>query len=372
MCSRIEMDGDGSMNRNEYEYVNSPETKHKGIRLLSRVLKRVIKRDDTYIRNVLLLDEDPDRVVIRHNGTEDYGKIVYVIKENTCCDGFCATLLLIMCDLIYAKQHGFAPVIRLTSEYAYYDEEKSKEIKNPWEYYFLPEEEAYDENRAMHVSYANYTHRESIRKKYGIGNYRVEEYYDETIRNLCAPVVKKYFRMKPEIIREAEDLLGGVKTSGGKVLGIHFRGTDFKEAYDGHPVFVDADRMIEEIGKVLASENYKAVFLATDDASFGEKLKNVIGDALLLQHADVYRSDGNRSVAFSENERKYHHYLLGREIARDMYTLSLCDGLLAGKSMVGLMSYLFKCSRDEAYATMHIIDNGNHSNGRFFQTHREK
>ncbi len=79
------------------------------------------------------------------------------------------------------------------------------------------------------------------------------------------------------------------------------------------------------------------------------------------------RSDGNRSVAFSKSDRRCHHYLLGREIVRDMYTLSLCDGLVAGKSSVSYMSNLYKHSRNEEYEYMHIIDKGNNVNEKQFE-----
>jgi hypothetical protein len=50
-----------------------------------------------------------------------------------------------------------------------------------------------------------------------------------------------------------------------------------------------------------------------------------------------------------------------------MYTLSLCDGLVAGKSSVSYQSNLYKHSRYEEYEYMHIIDNGNNVNEKKFE-----
>ena len=108
--------------------------------------------------------------------------------------------------------------------------------------------------------------------------------------------------------------------------------------------------------------SFDAVFIATDDASICDRIKKELTDIEVLSHTDVFRSDGNESVVFSDSSRKFHHYLLGYEIARDMYTLSLCDGLVAGKSSVSFLSNLYKHSRDEAYEYMRIIDNGNNLN----------
>ena len=101
--------------------------RHPGLRLLIKTLKHVIAGDRNYIRKISELDGDSDHMEICHNGSTDYGSIVYVIKENTGYDGFCATLIYVIYFLLFAKEHGLAPVIKLSGEFAYYDKEKSKE-----------------------------------------------------------------------------------------------------------------------------------------------------------------------------------------------------------------------------------------------------
>ena len=340
----------------------SKKRKVSGFRLLLHALKRVIRRDEKYIEKVSRFDVDADYIEIHHNGNKDYGKVLYVIKENTGYDGFCATVRFAIFFLIYAKEHGFVPVIRFTKEFAYFDEEKSREIKNPWEYYFVSADDAYDVENALNVCYGDYIHRDYIRSRYDFSPYKAENYFDESIFEVCSPLIKEYLRLKPEIIADASGLLGGVREKGQKILGVHFRGTDYKQGFNNHPIFVGEEETIEEIKKVIGPGMFEAVFLATDDASMGEKIKSALPGTMVLMHTDVFRSDGDESVAFSENGRKYHHYLLGYEVARDMYTLSLCDGLVAGKSSVGFLSNLYKHSRDEEYEYLHIIDHGNNVN----------
>ena len=340
--------------------------KASGFQLLLHTLKRVIQRDETYIEKVSAYDENADYIKIRHNGTTDYGNIVYVIKENCDHDGFCATIRFIICYLLYAQEHGFAPKIVLTEKFVYYDEEKSREISNPWEYYFLPVGDMYDEKSALNVCYGEYHQMQTIRELYDLNAYRTGNYTDERILSVCSPIVKKYLVLKPEITGEATDIIKKVKENGGKILGVHYRGTDYKQGYHNHPVFIDADRMITEIKNAIDTGEYKAVFLATDDLSVCEKIRNSIGSTELLMFSDVFRSDGDKSVAFTESSRKFHHYLLGYEIARDMYTLSLCDGLLAVKSSVGFLSNLFKHSRNEEYGYMRILDEGNYDSEKYF------
>lgn len=337
-----------------------------GKNLLLRTLKHVITGDEEYIRKMTELKDDADYIQICHNGNNDYGKILYMIKENTGYDGFCATLTFVIYFLLFAREHGLAPVIKMSGSFAYYDEEKSKEIDNPWEYYFEPVGSQYDEKNALNVCYCNYLHMGLMRQRYDLSSYKVENYYDESIFDNCSPLIREYLVIKPSIVIEAQEFLKPVTEKDGKVLGVHFRGTDYVKGYNDHPVFVNEEQTIEEIKKALATGSFNAVFLATDDADVCGRIRDAIPDTDIMLYPDVFRSSGDTSVAFSKSERKNHKYLLGYEIVRDMYTLSICDGLVAGKSSVGFMSNLYKHSRNEVYEYMHIIDNGNNVNNNDF------
>lgn len=342
--------------------------KHPRIYLLLRTINQEIHGDDRYVQKVLAFKETPDSdfLDIRHNGSTNYEKTLYVIKENSDREGFCATLRFTIGFILYAKEHGFEPVMRLSKDFVYYDEEMSMEISNPWKYYFLAPKDVYDENEAMHVCYCQYYHMMTIKEYEKLDAYRTDNYYDESLFKACTPVIKEYMEIKPEIVNEATEFINTAKDGDGIILGVHFRGTDYKKGYNEHPVFVGAKKTIEEIEKAMEKQKVRAIFVATDDTSFCNEVKKKIGDIEVLQYQDVYRSDGDESVAFSKSDRKKHHYLLGYEILRDMYTLSLCDGLIAGKSSVGFISNLYKHSRDEEYVYMHIIDKGNNSNEKNF------
>ena len=330
--------------------------------LLKRSYRRFITGDKSFHQMITYFEDGEDHIKVYHNGTANLGKMIYVIKENTGLDGFCATLKYIMSFLIYAEQHKFTPIIRLTEEFAYYDEEMSKKIDNPWEYYFLTDEKKFDLEHSLNVCFCEYIHRKLIAHKYHFNAYKVENYNNQDVYEVCSPVIRKYMTLKPEIVNDASNVLENIKQNGGKVLGVHFRGTDYKKSYNNHPVFVDENETIKEIKAAMELKEFDAVFVATDDILFADIVKKSLGDIPVLMHNDVYRSDGIESVAFSQSERKNHHYLLGYEIARDMYTLSLCDGLVACKSSVGYMSNLYKHSRNEQYEYMKIIDNGNNVN----------
>ena len=50
---------------------------------------------------------------------------------------------------------------------------------------------------------------------------------------------------------------------------------------------------------------------------------------------------------FIEKNRENHHYLLGLEIIRDVYTLAACRGFVCGMSYVGFMVQIIKRANDD-------------------------
>ena len=54
---------------------------------------------------------------------------------------------------------------------------------------------------------------------------------------------------------------------------------------------------------------------------------------------------GNETVMRSINKRANHHYKLGYEVLRDMYTLSECQGIVAGLSN---LSIFFRICKNES------------------------
>ena len=89
----------------------------------------------------------------------------------------------------------------------------------------------------------------------------------------------------------------------------------------------------------------------------------------MLYYSDVMRSNDRKSVAFHASSRVNHKYKLGLEVIRDMYTLSKCDGFVAGISQVAVCARINKLSRKEKYQDLIIIDKGIQKSGRLFYRH---
>jgi hypothetical protein len=200
-----------------------------------------------------------------------------------------------------------------------------------------------------------------IQNKFGVDRYIVPKEMEQRM----SVIVKKYVRIKPELEKTIREDFAKIIGDSKRVLGIHYRGTDYKVGYNVHPTQVKIEQVESVIEEQLRGNRFETVFLATDEDGVYERLKERFGSCI-RRYEDVYRGSGTVSVAFSEDSREFHHYKLGLEVLRDMYSLSLCDGLVAGLSQVSLFAKLYKKSRDEKYMFEQMIDNGINKNHIFF------
>lgn len=58
-----------------------------------------------------------------------------------------------------------------------------------------------------------------------------------------------------------------------KILGVHFRGTDYKAGYQNHPVAVQIEQTIAQVKKCLEKNAFQKIFLATDEKSAVERFE---------------------------------------------------------------------------------------------------
>ena len=173
---------------------------------------------------------------------------------------------------------------------------------------------------------------------------------------MISDLMKKYLRFNAEteskVCDVAKALIGDERT-----LGIHIRGADFKRHYDNHPNMVTIKEYAESVEETLKQENFKKIFLATDDSEAIKVFTEKFGDKLVY-YTDVIRTSGDETVMKSQVDRPLHHYHLGLEVIRDSYTLSICDGLIAGLSNVSIFSRLMKQSVGKKYDYLKILDKG--------------
>lgn len=324
----------------------------------AKVIWTVLKNNNNSDLRKRILDEDYLTVSIKDlsagKALKGIPKILYRIEIGTWGDGFFAEYRRLLNYLYYCEVFGFIPYIHFNKDFTYAEKKPVNGTDNPFEYYFR--QPCMDEQEALQYCYcvkSRLVDCEFANRLKPLNGYDVSEEYIAVM----AKISEKYIKFNSpteQYLSQAEELIHGKK-----MLGVHVRLTDFKQNYWGHPVCATADCHLEYAKKALEELGFEGVFLATDDEETVELFKDEFGGKLFY-YQDVVRSSGQVSVAFSSGTRENHHYKLGLEVIRDMYTLSLCQGLIAGKSQVSICAMIEK-QRKSNYEYIHIIDKGNNN-----------
>lgn len=305
------------------------------------------------------MDNDLIELRPRHFGILNRDKTIYYIElgDNIC--GFFAVYRLLLELLYLADVCGMTPVVKYKKEFLY-----SENGGNSFEYYFkqpcgIGVAQA---KNSYNVIKARRLHNNMVQLVFNgsCGVYDAKPLYIKQM----AEMQKKYIRLQPKV---KEYIDSGIDRLIGdaNVLGVHIRGTDFKKNYNIHPRYIEEERYIEEIKEQLACNKWDKIFLATDDEIILKKCRNAFGDKIVF-YKDVFRSRTEKSVAFSDQGRKNHKYMLGQEVLRDAYTLAACNGLIAGISQVSICARIIRVAASGDYEYIRILNEGYNKNNRIF------
>ena len=325
-------------------------SRHKKLNYLQRTFRR--RKDGVFVSDVMTMDKDPAYIKICNIEKAD-GKVVYLARTMG-CDGLFAEIKFLLGEIYFADKIGAIPTAMLPENSFYAEEGEFLGTKNPLLYYFDPISKIPFDKAETDYAYIrhNWVQRGLIFSDCGMTNNYA--FNDEYLKK-SSDIYRKYFKFN----KTTKDYLSSAAAvlNGKKILGVHVRGADFKRGYKNHPYIVTVEEYLKTAKEEFASGDYDGVFLATDDSDAAESFKSAFKDKLFC-FEDVTRTDGDESVMKSTIERENHHYLLGLEAIRDMYCLSLCDGLLAGKSNVSIFSRIQKLADGGNYKKIIILDKG--------------
>ncbi len=144
---------------------------------------------------------------------------------------------------------------------------------------------------------------------------------------------------------------------GGTILAVHARGTDFNLGIKEHPIVVTPEEYLETAKQVYADGNYKKIFLATDDANILELFRKEFKNKLLY-YKNAFRSDDHNGVQTTLNDRPLHHYKLGLEALRDIYTLANCDSLVCGLSNMSYAARYVNIAIGRKFKDVFVLNKG--------------
>lgn len=297
-------------------------------------------------------------------------KIAYNISINNSGDGFFALFRASLNYLYFSSTLNLEPYIIWGTNVAYYEKNNPIFADNVFLYYFNQvSNNCIDSYKYVIDSmWAHQTIAENIKGTSNGGYYTNDDYIFKLGR-----IIKKYISLNKFTqnkisldLRKIEINKRDNSDKEKRWLGIHIRGTDYKQNCIEHPAMPSIVDYYEVIDELLKKNIFDEIFLATDDSDFQADFISRYGEKVHF-YSDVLRLSGDESVAFSNNKRENHKYLLGYEVLRDAITLSLCDGLICGLSQVSIAVRMFKAARDAEFDYLHIIDKGINYKGKKFE-----
>lgn len=333
--------------------------KNPYVLLFLKCVSRIRKRDISYVNFALYEYNNANRLTVKSYGQKNVGKIVYYIKEQGQGYGFFAEFRALLCNLLFADNMGMKPNVFWGQEHLYFEKDLGAK-SNVYEYYFTPirVENALE---SKNIVFSSALQNAYIENEYGVSGYKSTKEFEEALMQ----IMKKYIQIKPELAAEFEEQITAIFQNK-RVLGVHHRGTDYKKSYDGHPVQIKPEQEIKWVLDIKEKYHIDIIFLATDDMELLNCYKQQLGENLVY-FEDTYRGEEDISIAFSKEKREVHHYLLGKEVLRDVYALSKCTCLVAGKSQVSFFARIFNKCEMQQYEHVEIIDNGFNKNKNYFR-----
>ena len=274
-------------------------------------------------------------------GKKNKNKVFYVIKRSPGA-GLFSNLIYVFNHLDIAKKNNFIPIIDMENFTTIYNEKKKIDNSfNAWDYYFekINKYELKDVYKSKRVI---------------ITKDKFFKEFDNTISNRkFQKIGLDYFKIKQKFLNQSNSFFK--KFLDENTLAVHYRGTSYKTSAN-HPFPTTHNQTINKINKLIVSNNYKKIFLCTEDKAFFEKMKKNF--KYNLYYLDTFRS--KKDDAFKIFPRKFHRYQLGCEILLDSLIISKCKGFLHTQTNVSeFVKFLDKKKRIKYYTLFNGLNTSN-------------
>ena len=244
-------------------------------------------------------------------GNKNPNKIFYVIRRSPGA-GLFSNLTYVLNHLEIANKHNFIPVVDMENYPTIYNEKnKVNGTKNSWLYYFdqiskFSLKEVYKSKNVILTKnrfYKTFTH---------------NIYYNKKIIKF-----KNKIKIKKKLIIKAQNFINKYSLDKQKTLGIHYRGTSYKDAAN-HPFPPTFKQLSIKIDKLIKTHNFTKIYFATEDKGMFDLVIKKYGKEICYYRS--FRS--KKDDAFKKYTRHNHRYKLGEEILIESLILSKCHTFL--------------------------------------------
>lgn len=187
-----------------------------------------------------------------------------------------------LAGISYSIQNGYIPVIDMQTKENIFLDKQGRQRTNAWELFF---------KQPAGVSYAEIKEKPNVivlENPQGPANLFELSYAPEMVQ-YWRTVCKKYIHYSDEVtamIQRYASMFG----QDDRVLGVLARGTDYLNPGVGHPVQPSVEEVITKTRQSMDKNRCDKIFLATEDDTILEKMKQEFGDK--LYYVDQKRYQG--------------------------------------------------------------------------------
>jgi hypothetical protein len=244
-------------------------------------------------------------------GNKNPDKIFYVIRRSPGA-GLFSNLIYVLNHLDIANKHNFIPIIDMENYPTIYNERKSiNGTKNSWLYYFEPVS-----NYSINNVYRSKNVILSTNRFYDVFSHKI--YNKKNLLKLSKNII-----IKKNIKLKADNFIRNTKLNKCKTLGIHYRGTSYKDAAN-HPFPPTYKQLVKKIDSLVAKNKFDKIFFSTEDKGMFDQITKKYRNKIFFYNS--FRSE--KDDAFKKYSRPNHRFKLGEEILIESLILSKCNTFL--------------------------------------------
>ncbi|NMN67066.1 hypothetical protein VP91_00001990 [Candidatus Pelagibacter ubique] len=278
-----------------------------------------------------------------------YGKknpklIFYVIRRSPGA-GLFSNLIYVLNHLKIAEKHNFIPIIDMENFPTIYNEKRAiNGTKNSWLYYFKPVSKY-----SLAEVYKSKNIILSKNRFYDVFTHKI--YNEKSLLKLSKKII-----IKKNIKEKANNFLNKIFINKHKILGVHYRGTSYKDAAN-HPFPPTYSQLVKKIDNLIKIKRFDKIFFATEDEGMFNQIKQKYKSKLIFYHS--FRSV--KDDAFKKYTRPNHRFKLGEEILIESLILSKCNTFLFVETNVSAFVRFLKIKNQ----TLIPFNNGINSSNAF-------
>lgn len=213
--------------------------------------------DEPYMDFFLEREVNPLLLEFKQNGSGVPDKKVMLIRENGNGWGFFAEVRAMLAKMVFAERFGLIPYIEWGSAFLYTEKQLVNGTHNAFEYYFKQPNgmTKQDVLESSYVTESKSAQGVVIEREFKRDTYEMTAEYQSKL----AEMYRKYIRLNEKTEKMIQNDLKDIFDNS-KVLGVHFRGTDYKAGYQNHPVAVQIEQTIAQVKVAWKKMHFRRFF----------------------------------------------------------------------------------------------------------------